>query len=670
MFPIYTFYRYCLLLLLLVFSPALLQAQIIDNTLDPTAQQNNMFNQGRDTLKTTTEWKEESARIYYNYLNSAVVHYPDSSLNNFHRYQPVQPWWVKDLGNYGTAARNQFFTPFMPLGLSLGYHIYDAYRLLNLDSLQFFNTTRPYSAFSFMLGSKSEQNVEILHTQNISPRWNFATRLRYLTSQGFYSLQKANSISGSVSTNYQSKNQRYYVAAGFVYNRHKQNENGGIQSDRFLDSAGYEDRQLIPVALPPLTAFSSSNNSAVTNIQRDCDIYLQNNYSFGKTDTLYTKDSTGVTYQFTPRFRIKHQLQLHTEKHTFRDMEPSNARYIPFAGDSVSLNSTDSVFSAQSWFYVDNKLSLNGFLGKRQELVLVEAGIGNRIDRFNTNYASGTTPQSSVGNYVFGEIRKEAFKAGQWAYQASGTFFFTGDGAGNFDVQGNLSKDLGKWGMFSGGVRQNLSNAPYAYTSFRTNIFERSYIWDKVSVTQLWGRISIDSIKVQVGIKNDLITNYLYFDSNLKIQQQSEAFSVLQIYGRKEFRFGIFSLDNEIAWQQPTGNAPVHLPALLLRHKLAVEAFLFGKALRVATGVEVKYHTPYYADGYTPYFNQFFYQDTYKINNAPECSVFFNFKIKSFRAFVIGDQLQQFFSRNVINAPGYPGPNAMFRFGFTWILIN
>lgn len=670
----YNFYRF-LTAFLPVLLPMTLAAQVINNSLDPQAQQANMFNQGRkdSTLMESKEWKDESARIYYNYLNSAVVHYPDTSLNSFHRYQPVQPWWGKDLGNYGTAVRNQFFTPFMPTGLSLGYHIYDMYKF-SLDSLQFYNTTRPYSAFLFMLGSKTEQNVEILHTQNITPTWNFAGRLRYCSSQGFYNLQKANSISGSFSTNYQSKNQRYYVAAAFVYNRYKQSENGGIQNDTLLDVASYADRQLVPVNLPALSL--GSGNAAVTNTLRDYDLYLQNNYSFGKTDTIYNKDSTGVTIQFTPRFRIKHQLQLHSEKHIYRDMAPESTpipngpnRYA-FIDPSFTFNASDSVYGVQNWFFIDNKFSLNGFVGKRKELVQIEAGIGNRIDRFNADYVSGNNTQSSVGNYVFGEIKKEAFSAGQWTYQASGIFFFTGSALGNFDIRASAGKDLGKWGMFSAGFRQNLSNAPYAYSTFRTNFYDRSYDFDKTSITQLWGNVFIDKIRVEVGVRNYLIANYLYYNSSLTPTQQSDALSVLQIYGRKEFRFGIFSLDNEVIWQQPTANAPVHLPALLLRHKFAIETTLFRKALRVAVGIEGRYHTPYYSDGYTPYFNQFYLQDTYKVDNVPECSAFFNFKIKRFRAFVLGDQLQQFISKNVINAPGYPAQNALLRFGFTWILIN
>ncbi|PSK91092.1 putative beta-barrel porin [Taibaiella chishuiensis] len=670
-----------LTLLGFVLNPGRIWAQVINynnnitNNTDPNQQQqNNLFNQGRDSsFKANADWKDEQAKIHFNYLNSAVARYPDSSLSFFHRYQFPQSWWGKDLGNANTAVRNEVFTPTVTPGLSLGYNAYDVYKL-TLNNLAFYNTTRPYSAFSFMMGSKNEQNVEILHTQNISPNWNIAARLRYRSSQGFYNLQRSNNIGGSLSSNYQSTNQRYYMAAGFVYNRFKQDENGGLNTnnlDSLLHNVGdYSDRQVLDVNMP--FRRGSTTNAAVSNTLRDWTFYVQNNYSIGQADTLYNKDSTQATYRFTPRFRFKHQLELHSERHMFRDINGDSLRYATAGLAKILRDSllTDSIYTAQTWFYVDNKFSLNGFLGKKNELVLIEAGIANRIDRFGTDYVTDRESSSNVSNYLFGEIKKEAFAEGQWEYRAAAKFIFTGEAVGNFDINADVGKDLKKWGQFSAGLRQSLSNAPYSWTVFKTKFYERNYDLNKTSVTQLWGEVNIKRIRLQLGVRNYLLTNYIYYGSDLKVHQQSEAFSLLQLYGRKEFRFGIFALDNEVVWQQPTGGAPVQVPAVLLRHQFRIETNLFRSALKVATGLEVRYHTSYFSDGYTPYFNQFYYQDTEKITNAPECTAFFNFKIKNFRAYVIGGQLQQFFTRSIINAPGYPAQSALFRFGFNWILVN
>ncbi|KAA5532274.1 hypothetical protein F0919_15875 [Taibaiella lutea] len=647
------------------------RAQVMNNNFGTNPQNgfdpNNPTNLSDSAKnKLNKEWKEESAVIYYNTLNSAKAKYLDSSLSNFHHYQPIQPWWGKDLGNYGTAIRNQFFTPVTPIGLSLGYHAYYMY-MMTLDSLRFYNTTRPYSSFQYLLGSKLEQNASILHTQNINPFWNFAFNMRYNSAAGFYKLQKANNLSFSFNTNYLSPNKRYYVASGIIYNKFRQDENGGVQDVSQLGDPLYSKRTTMEVNLPQ---GSSQTSAAVTNAESVFDFYIQNNYSFGKTDTLYNQDSTGMSLEFTPRFRIKHQLLLHSDKHTFRDSDPDSARYADAKIANHKFLPTDTVFNTQSQFYIDNKFSLNGFIGKLKELVEIEAGVGNRIDFFNTNYATGKDKLNSVGNYLFGEIKKEAFKTGQWEYQANAQFFLTGDAVGNFNINGSIGKDLGKWGNFSAGFKQNLSNAPYTFTTFNTDFYKNNYSLGKVSVTQLWAKTIIPKIKLELGLNNSLISNYIYYDETNTVQQESTAFSVLQVYGRKDIKLRAFHFNNEVVWQKAT-SAPVNLPDILIRSQLGITTPLFKSALIVSSGLEARYHTPYYSDGYTPYYNQFVYQTTTKITNVPEVMAYFNFKVKTFRAFVMFDQLQQLFTENAINAaPNYPAPNTMFRFGFNWIMIN
>ncbi len=680
----YNISRFPLLLLLLMMASLCMHAQVMNNgfqngALNPDGTPNTTgFNADgtpkvvdSTSKKTTKNWKEEHAKIYFNYLNSAKSHQIDSSLEEFHRYQPVQPWWGADLGNYGSAIRNQFFTPFVPVGLSLCYHAYDMY-LQSLDSMRFYNTTRPYSSFQYLLGSKTEQNASILHTQNITPNWNFAFNVRYNSAPGFFRYQKANNLSGMFNTNYLSTNKRYYVAMGFIMNKFNQSENGGIIDESQLTNADYNNRSIVDTKYGGAT----STNSPVSNSQRVIDFYIQNNYSFGISDTLYNKDSTSMTLQFTPRFRIKHQLQFHSDRHTYKDILQTgdSAR---FANDNIgrfTFPISDSVYSEQKWFYVDNKFSLNGFIGKLKELVNIEAGIANRLDYFQTNYISGVDKQSSIGNYLFGEIKKEAFQKGQWEYQANANFFFTGDAVGNFNLNASVGKDLGKWGQFSGGFKQSLTNPAYSYTHFKTNYYGWDYSFDKMSVTQIWAKTNIQKINVELGATNTVLANYMYYNSSndsIRPTQQSTAFSVLQIYGRKQFKHGIFRWDNEVAWQQATNGAPVHLPSLLIRERIGVVSPLFKSACIVAAGIEAKYNTPYYADGYTPYSNQFYLQDSQKNKNVPEVLAYFNFKIKTFRAFVMFDQLQQLVSqKNIILTPGYPSPSFLFRFGFNWILIN
>jgi len=56
------------------------------------------------------------------------------------------------------------------------------------------------------------------------------------------------------------------------------------------------------------------------------------------------------------------------------------------------------------------------------------------------------------------------------------------------------------------------------------------------------------------------------------------------------------------------GAAPIHLPLLYTRNRLSYEAKPF-RNLVIASGIDMRYFSAYFADGYSPLTGQFFYQD-------------------------------------------------------------
>ncbi|NJO25216.1 MAG: putative porin, partial [Bacteroidia bacterium] len=56
----------------------------------------------------------------------------------------------------------------------------------------FFNTTKPYTELNYTLGSRVEQMIEVMHTQNIRPQWNASMQYRLINSPGFFKNQKTN----------------------------------------------------------------------------------------------------------------------------------------------------------------------------------------------------------------------------------------------------------------------------------------------------------------------------------------------------------------------------------------------------------------------------------------------------------------------------------------------
>lgn len=646
-----------------------LHAQV--NPTTNTAESNPFAQASKDTAqqkKKNNDWDETPARIQYTYYNSEVPYFFDSTLLFFHRNQYTQPVWFKDLGNWGTTAKNLVFTSNTRPGLTLGFNGWDMYKY-TLDSLPFIHTTRPYTSFSFMVGSKQLQWVELMHTQNINPRWNFAFKIANNTSNGFFNLQRTSGFNGFFSTNYKSQNERLRTKFGIIFNNFKQDENGGITNDSFLTNPLYDNRLNVPVSLE--NQGLSATRSDVYNRQRDNLFFLENSYAWGKRDSLYNNDSTQVSYRFTPRFSIRHTISLAQTRHQFMDGSPDSLRYL-FAGN-YDFGVRDSVKSIQKWMSLDNKISLNTFIGKDSQQLKIEAGLGYRNDIFRTEYGLGLkdSPHDTFNTYVFGQISKEAMKPNQWAYQANASFFYIGAAAGNMHLSGSLSKRFSHIGQLSLGAVQAITNPAYNTTHFKTNFFELNHDFNKQTTTRIYGKLFIEHWKLDISLNNQLVANYIYLNSDLQFTQFSPVFSILQFSGRKRFSFGAFDLDNEVVWQQATNNAPVHVPKLMLRHQLSYKIPAFKGRLDAYLGIEGRYHTAYYADGYSPFYNLFYYQGNVLVNNRPELTAFFNFKVKRLRAFVMGDQLQQlFWTKNIMQAPGYPAPNVYLRFGFNWIMMN
>lgn len=662
-FPVRIYRLLCTLVLLFttgVFS-AFAQNQ------QPNQQNNNVKDSTQFKKSNTADWKDESYRISYKHLNSDKEYIPDTGIHAFHRRLVNLPY--RDLGNSGTPVKNLLFTAEDRMGPTLGYHSFDAYRF-DADSVYYYSANRPYTAFGYQLGAKQEQLASLLHSQNIKPNWNFAVGYRKINSPGYYNIQRANHDNAFLSTHYQSKKLHYELYGAWVYNNELQDENGGIINDTFLTNPIYNDRRTIKVGFQN-DAYGNVGNfrrSSVTNKLRDYSFTIQHGYTWGRIDTVYNSDSMHYHLEITPRFSITHRAEMSGERHLFKDVVPDSSRYAAFF--QHKFGSKDSVYSRQDWFFIDNRICLNGFLGKRENLLHFSAGLGNRADVFSTFQLSDLPTYKNTSNYFIASLKKEALVTGSWFYEANAQTYLTGDYAGNTTLNIVVGKEIGHdLGRISAGANQYINSAPYSYTTYYNQFDTILASINKESITQVHFNWLNEKWKLFIGFRNYFIGNYIYLDAAQLPNQYAPTINISQVWLRKAFAWKIMVLDNEITYQTHS-QAPVNIPELLGRHQLAIETRLFKKALSIATGFELRYHTSYSPDGYSPIFNRYYYQNTYYLINQPEESFFFNFKVKRFRCYLMLDQLQQVFTRNSIYAPGYPAQNLMFRFGFNWAMIN
>jgi hypothetical protein len=628
---------------------------------------------------------EDSITIYFRYLDSTRQYRFDSSISDFTLRFPV-PATNINLGNLGTASRSLLFSPPAKAGWDPGFLAFDIYKW-TVEKARFFNTTRPYTELGYMLGSKTEQIIEVRHTRNITPGWNAAFEYRFISSPGFFQNQGSNIKNIQLTSWYQGKKKRYNNYFVLLGNKLLSSENGGIQNLADLkNTLVYKDRFEIPTVLGGNGLFSGNffeTNTSTGNRYKEFSALVRQQYDIGRKDSLIT-DSTVIPL-FYPRLRLEHTISYNTLKYHYFDLpvvsdkknnEPDSAFYHDHF--NILINPGDSVELNDKWQTLLNDFSVYQFPDPKnlQQFIRVGAALQNLRGEF----VNHSLKRSFYNVILHGEYRNKT-RNRKWDFELFGNLYSAGLNAGDYTAHLNLKRFVGK------------RNDSYAELGFENINRSPSFLFDERSSFYLdvpkdfkkennaHFFASLYTSRFGLKLTGDLyfITNYLYFRNFYQPEQFSSLFNVVRISAEKHFKLSKhWNWYAEVYVQQKTGAAPLHLPFIFTRNRIAFEG-QFYRNLKLSTGLEIRYHTPYKADNYSPVLGQFFYQDSATIKNLPEVDGFVHFRIRSFTAFVRLENLNTAqvtkdggfgWTNNSFSAPGYPYPGLQFRLGIWWSFVN
>lgn len=620
---------------------------------------------------------EDSITISFRYLDSSRTYKLDSSITDFTRRFPIPATHIY-LGNNGNATKSLLFSPEFSSGFDPGFHAFDVYKW-KLEKVRFFNTTRPYSEINYMLGSRVEQMIELLHTQNIKPNWNMAFNYRLINGPGFFKSQKTNHNSYLFNSKYQSKNLRYNNYFVLLGNKMQSAENGGIIDTaqiKILDNPIYKDRFNIPTYIGGDEAFSSnffSTKIPTGNRYNEFTLLLRQQYDLGKKDSVVT-DSTVIPL-FYPRLRFEHTFKLDNNKYEFRD-NVGDSLYYKTNYDTTLRRPTDTLVFREEWKILTNDLSIYQFPDAKNLQQFIKLGV--MLQNITGQLSSGKVNFFNTAGHA--EYRNKT-RNQQWDIEANGKLFFTGFNAGDFEAHISLQKSLGKKIGYLQLAFENTNRTPSFIFDSRSSFYLLKTIesFKKENNTHLLVSYSLPSFRFRLSGHYYLATNYTYLTKFYQLKQESSLFNVLQIRLEKTIKIGKrWNWHTEVYFQQKIGDAEVNLPAIYTRNRIAYEGNLGFKNLDIAMGAEVRYRSNYKADGYSPVLGRFFYQDSITIKNPlPDISAYVHFRIRPFKAFVRVENLNTArgldgfgFTNNNLVAPGYALPGMQFRLGIWWGFVN
>jgi hypothetical protein len=613
----------------------------------------------------------DSITVTFKYIDSTKRTAQDSSINDFDKYFSVPTNYLY-LGNNGAAAVPLIFKPRLTAGFDPGFHAFDIYKF-TVANTRMYRVTSPFTMLNYQLASGKEQMIHAFHTQNTRPNLNIGFEYKLVNAPGFFVSQLTNHNSIRLFSNYAGKRKRYNAQFAYFNNIIKASENGGIRSESDLADPNKARRFLVPILLgdsAPRPANPFQSNIITGNVQKERTFFYRHSYDIGKKDSIAINDST-TEYLFYPKLRFQHTLLIGTNSFVFKDPFADSATYKNSFG--IQLPSRKDTFGLNDrWRTIQNDFTLIQFPETKNQNQFIAVGVTHQ--NIQQQQAIGNVNGNNI--MLHGEYRNTT-RNKRWDMLLKAEFYLPGFfNAGDYTLQAKLATYLNKK---LGNVElrfNNINRTPSFVFDARSAYNLSGNTSSKKENTINFGATSYNSF-CEVSFNNSIITNYTFFEAANKPIQSGRVINLTEISASKKIKLYkriFYYADASV--QLVDNAAPIKVPLLFTRSRIAYEGSAF-KNLRLSTGLEIRYFTPFRANNYSPFGGQFIPQDSFMLKNKPDIAAFAHFRIKGFTGFLRAENLNTLsfsqggrFVDNNLASYNYPTQGLIIRFGIRWWMVK
>jgi hypothetical protein len=529
-------------------------------------------------------------------------------------------------------------------GLRLGMSTNDLFSF-TADSIRYFNTRTPYTDLTLLISSKKEQYFELVHSQNITERWNAALHLLRTSGEGYYQRQNAVSNNLSVSSNFRSKNGRYGFAIAGLTRNFKKDENGGIVSDSSLEANIFANKRLFSVRLE-----DARSRRGYRELKMDHYWYFGPRITETKPDTFM---------RTVPRSYLGFSSDVSESWFVYSDKNPLSGFYSAVFLDTIAtLDSTHFLKFENNlrWRTLENEGILKN---TNTELIL-----GNEYALVHEYESDSTFNDLFASGRLFSD---PDLSDPDLKWSISGKYYFSGSHAGEYKAEGELKKRIGANGSLSLSGGAAYASVSYLYTYYRSNNFWWYNDFDKI--TSFSGKVAYHAPqwKLSVGAAYVDQDHFVYLDVTCLPQQSNSILRTGSVFIKKDLMIKHWNFNTLVLFQKNSAPELQPISEFAVDHSLFYSGAWFKGVMQVAIGADVHFFSSYSANAYMPALGSFYLQNEKKIGNYPFVDAFFNFKVKRARIFLRAEH----FASGLIGtqyylAPHYPGNDRQFRVGVSW----
>lgn len=592
-------------------------------------------------------------RNFYSYKKNIINTndfsiFNDTTLDNFSTFLPQQKATVFNLGfqNPGNPiiraifSKNEFDNDF------LFFNNYSPY-VTTHEEITYFDTKKPFTLFLFNGGSKKFDNANFLHTQNLGSSFNFALTYNGAKSDGQYMYNNARFNALNAALAFTKRKYEFHFNA--LFNRINHNENGGLYEDYFENSNLSENN------------LSTNLNTANTKVSQ-YGFQLNQELKFGHytndTNIVSTSKDTIVGKILNSKFSIIHNISFDKYYKIYTDN--ASDFYSNYFINTSTTNDSIGLMLLKNKFLLNIDIESKKAINKFQVL----AGLENNLYQF---YNPDTTKTNKNSTFLTGILLLETAKNKFFSQIKYGLF-----GWQIFDVN-LIVKDkfiISKNSDLEAKLQYDLNTPDYFYNYYYGNNFK----WKNDSLlkeNRLEGKLQLNFNKIYLsfGANINLLGNYMIFDSIALPNQVNEANLIFDVFVEKTFNIKNVHFLINLTYQYITDKSKIPLPNYLAYANIYWQRPLFKKALIFQLGVDCSFIGDFSGINYAymPSSNIFYIQEKGTTLQYPNVSAYLSIKIKRFRAFVKGGNINSLFmKRNFYLLYKIPDNPFGFHFGISW----
>ncbi|MCX7650017.1 MAG: putative porin [Flavobacteriales bacterium] len=629
----------------------------------------------RDTLSIFT-WREEDYHTtgYWQRIKR------DSSEGFLHHLFTALPYLnypAED--NAGRAPQPLWYTPDSVTGFCWGFQ-WPFYFVQSPEKMMYYSSRRPYTQLIYQLGTsgppknnrRGDQRLYVLHTQPLGRRAQWHVDFFRLGSTGFYQRQWAG-VSRLTASGYQrSANGRWFMRAGLLWHRFRQEENGGLSPQVQLRDKGLwtlspaGDSTFVPLPRRDTWPVRLSGAEMLSN---RWDAFLHQDILLGArlTDSLQKRTMT--------RWALITGLGYSDDRRSFSDKTGAAdsffKHYYGSGGPSLWVAHFREA-SAEAGFRL---APLSG----RMRFSTVSASVRYGWMHLGQDTLRPVRPWASYHNLtLLGSLNLEF--SPQLHFTSRLQTHLMGYNAGAFLLHPQLTWKNQKAqdslrSMFlvlvAGGCLQNLTPA-FLQREVNSNNFAWNLDLKNQTRISVYFTSRLPRQKLQASVYWHTLRQAFFYDTEAFPRNFESPLTVLQARVQGDFLFFSkhFGIPINVHFQKAS-HSVIRVPWLAGSAGFLFWTFLFQRKLYFQVGTDVYWHSRYEPMAWMPGLQVWYLQNGFQAGNYPVWNAHMSLALKRFRVALLGQHLNRGFPKaDYWLSPGYPLLDRAVRLSLQWGLLN